>query len=63
MITKPWYQSKLVWLGIIQTLIGIAGLLADFFGAGNFTAQAITLLVMGALTVVMRVWFTDTEIG
>jgi len=61
-MTKPWYQSKLFWLGIIQTAIGILGIVADFLGAGDFTAQAVALLVMGALTVVLRVWFTDTKL-
>ena len=60
---KQWYISKTVWFGIIQTLIGVGLLLADFFGAGNFTAQAVTLLIVGALTVVLRVWFTDTAIA
>ena len=62
METKRWYQSKLVWLGVLQTLIGIAGLFVDFFGAGDSTPQAITMLLAGALTVIMRVWFTDTKL-
>jgi len=59
---KKWYESKLVWLGILQTVIGVLGLVSDFLGVSNFTPQAITILVMGALTVVLRVWFTDRRI-
>lgn len=62
-MSKPWYRSKLVWLGVIQTLIGCLALLADFLGAGSYTPQAVTILVMGALTVALRVWFTDTAIA
>ena len=61
-MAKKWYESKLVWLGVIQTLIGILGLVATFLEAGNFTAPAVVMLVIGALTVVLRVWFTDVPI-
>jgi hypothetical protein len=59
---KKWYESKIVWAGILQALVGILSLVAAFFDAGNYTPQAITLLVMGALTVALRIWFTDTGI-
>ena len=62
MESKKWYQSKLIWLGIIQTLIGILGLVADFLNASNFTSADFVVLVSGALTVVLRYWFTDTPI-
>lgn len=60
---KPWYESKLVWLGIVQTLIGVATLLSDWLGAGDYSPASITNLVAGILTVVLRVWFTDTVIA
>jgi len=62
-MSKSWFQSKLVWLGILQTVIGVLGIVADFLGAGNYTPQAVTILVMGALTVGLRIWFTDTPIS
>lgn len=59
---KHWYQSKLVWLGVIQSLIGILGLVATFLDAGDFTPASIVVLVSGALTIILRIWFTDTPI-
>jgi len=59
---KKWYESKLVWLGVLQTLIGILGLVADFLDVGNFTAAGIVVLFSGVLTIVLRVWFTDLPI-
>ena len=59
---KPWYQSKSIWLAIIQTLLGILALVATFLEIASFTAPAIVMLVMAALQVVIRVWFTDTQI-
>lgn len=60
---KPWYKSKLVWLGIVQTLVGVATLLSDWLGAGDYSPASIASLVGGILTVVLRVWFTDTVIA
>ena len=60
---KKWYESKLVWLGVIQTVIGVLGLLATFLEVGDFAAPAVGALVIGALTVVLRIWFTDTPIA
>jgi len=57
-----WYLSKTVWLGVLEFLIGVAGLLVTFFEAGDFTAAAITALVMGALTVLFRVLSTGEKL-
>ena len=59
---KAWYQSKLVWLGVIQFLIGCLGLIGEFLKNGDYSPFAVTVLLTGVLTVVMRVWFTDTSI-
>lgn len=59
---KPWYTSKLVWLGIISTLIGALQLVASLLAQSTITPSDITLLIVGILGVVMRVWFTDTKI-
>ena len=61
-MSKKWYQSRTVWAGILQILIAIGGLVADFLQAGDFTAPAITLLVTGVLMIVLR-FVTDTPIG
>lgn len=59
---KAWYESKLVWLGIITTVIGALQLVADFLAQGVFTPEALVLLASGILGVVLRVWFTSTSI-
>jgi len=60
--TKRWFESKLVGIGILQSVIGIAGLLATFFAAGTFSAESFMLLLAGIATVIMRVWFTESTI-
>lgn len=62
-MVKAWYSSKMVWLGVVQFLIGALGLLAEFLRAGDYSPFAVTMLLSGILVVVMRVWFTDSAIG
>lgn len=57
-----WYQSKTIWAGVIEFLIGVGLLLAEFFAKGNFGAPAIILLVVGVLTIALRM-LTNTAIG
>jgi hypothetical protein len=59
---KPWYQSKIVLVGILQTVIGSLSLVADLLGKSQITPQDATLLSVGILTVVLRIWFTDLPI-
>lgn len=59
---KSWYQSKLVWLGVIQTLIGSLGLVATYLADGVYTPEKFVLLASGILTVILRVWFTDSPV-
>jgi hypothetical protein len=61
-MTKAWYQSKTIWAGIIEVVIGVLGLLATFLAAGQFTAPAVTILIAGVLTIVLRK-LTDTAIA
>lgn len=63
MISKVWYESKTVWLGIVQFLIGAFGLLAEFLNKGDFSPASVVVLLSGVLVVVLRVWFTDTAIS
>ena len=58
-MVKNWYDSKTFWVGVLQVLIGIGGLLAPFFGTGVYTAQSITLLITGVLMIVMRLLTTE----
>lgn len=59
---KSWYTSKLVWLGVVQSLISILMLAQEWYARGDFSVPAIIGLVIGALMVVLRVWFTDMPI-
>lgn len=59
---KPWYASKLTWLGIITSAIGILQVVGEWISANSFQPEDFTILVVGILTVILRVWFTDTPI-
>lgn len=60
---KQWYQSKLVWLGIIQLLIGTLSVISEFLAKADYSPVAVTMLMSGILVVVMRIYFTDTQIS
>lgn len=64
MDTKKFYESKLFWLGIVQTLLGALAVISEFLQSGKpFDPLAVVLIVSGVLTVILRVWFTDTPIA
>ena len=53
-VSKPWYQSKTLLVGALEVSIGAGGLLIPFFQTAAYTPAAITALVVGVLTIVMR---------
>jgi hypothetical protein len=57
--TKKWYESKTVWLNVITTAVGILTLLSESLPE-EYTAVILTII--GALNVVLRVWFTNTAV-
>ena len=59
---KAWYQSKTIWVGVLEILIGVLGLVATFVGKGVYTPEAVVFLVVGVLTIVLR-RLTETAIG
>jgi hypothetical protein len=59
---KLWYQSKTIWAGIIEILIGVLGLLATFLNVGAYSPEAWVLLVVGVLTIILRK-MTEAPIG
>ena len=63
MKTKKWYESKLVILNVIQTLIGALTLAAEYMKAGDLSPAGMTMLVVGILGVILRVWYTNTSIS
>ena len=63
MPSKPWYQSKLVWAGVITAILSILPLVQAYLASGQYDPSAIVGLVSGILTVVLRVGFTDQPIA
>lgn len=59
---KAWYQSKVVWVGVISTLLGVLQLFAEWYDKGDFSVSGVVALVIGVLVIILRVWFTDTPI-
>lgn len=59
---KPWYISKLVWLGVVQFLLGSLGVAYEFLQNADYSPASITVLLSGILTVVLRVWFTEAKL-
>jgi uncharacterized membrane protein YkgB len=58
---KAWERSRLVWLGIISTVIGVIEVVAKDTVLTD-EAKAWALVVVGVLTVVLRA-LTTTAIG
>lgn len=61
-IGKNWWESKLVWLGVLETIVGVATLLADWLRTEDYSPASVVLLVAGVATVIIRVWFTDQPV-
>jgi hypothetical protein len=59
---KAWYESKTIWVGILEIVIGALGLVATFLQAGDYTPAAFVLLAVGVLTIVLR-FLTSQPIG
>jgi hypothetical protein len=66
MDTKPVLASKIVWLQIVVLLTGIIPLMGTFLKVvlpdEVVIIDASIALVAGILTIVARVWFTDTTL-
>ena len=58
---KKWYESKTTWLNIVTTLIAIVVMVREQIPVPEEYVW-ILVLVTGILNIVLRVWFTDTEI-
>lgn len=67
MVTIPWYSSKIVWLGVISTLLGIIPLVNELVRVvapgAIVTVDAVLALIAGVATVVARIWFTNSNIA
>lgn len=60
---KLWYKSKLVWLGIFQVVIGALASLTALLQKEVITPADISFFAMGVMTIVLRVFFTDTAVA
>lgn len=60
MDTKPWYKSITMWVGIAEVLSAALIQVATFLKAGVFTADAIIMLIVGIVTIVLRL---RTKVG
>lgn len=58
MKTKKWYQSKVIWTGIITTLIGIFTFIDT-----QFPGLSITLTAVGILNIILRTLTTTTIVS
>jgi hypothetical protein len=58
----PWYKSKLVWLGVIMTVLGVLPLVTSLLNQTVVQAQDFVGLFGGILTVILRIWFTSSTI-
>ena len=55
-MTKPWYQSRTIWVGILTTLAGVIPLVVELINKQSFDAGAIAAVVLGVIQIVRRVW-------
>jgi len=54
-MTKKWYLSKTLWVGVLEILLAVLGLLATFLETGDFSASSYVLLVSGVITILLRI--------
>lgn len=60
--SKKWFQSKIIWLGIIETIISLSELVSEFLSTGDTSAIALVGLVNGIAVIVARKWFTKKTV-
>jgi hypothetical protein len=58
MITKKWYQSKLVWIGILQVVAAVIEFITN-----QPDGVAIGVLISGILTIILRAYSSGTAIA
>lgn len=61
-LAKPWWQSKMIWLGIVQFALGLAELVSTTPILQGSTVAGIAVTVAGALTFVLR-FLTDRPVA
>ena len=61
-VTKKWYRSKGVWLGVCTFLIGAIEAVQQFVQSGDFSTLAILTAAAGIGKVAERVIRTSDQI-
>ena len=61
-MSKPWYTSKTVWLNVI-TLAVSALAIPDIVNLIPVENMKYALAASAGLNLVLRVWFTSTEVN
>ena len=56
---KKWYESKMIWVGVLVTIQGAIPLVVDFLNQGVFSTPAFLVMTSGIITVLLRVWTND----
>lgn len=65
-MTKPWYESKTVWINlasVLTTLVGaVSQVLPSLQGIIDIKTYLIVGAVVGVVNIVLRTYFTSTAI-
>ena len=56
---KPWYLSKVIWFNVIMTVLDIVALVETFVPQ---EAVVIFAIIHGVGNIILRRWFTSTQI-
>ena len=57
--SKPWWQSKTNWLGILTLAGSILGIVTKLVPV----SAGVTGAAVGIINIVLRIWFTNVPIG
>jgi hypothetical protein len=53
---KPWYESKMVWVGVATVLLGVIPLVQEMIAKGPIDVNSVLTVISGAIVVILRVW-------
>ncbi len=62
---KAWYQSKVVWLNVIYTILAVCALFVVGGQFANVLSDVVVLWIsigMAVLNIILRIWFTGSTI-
>lgn len=58
-MTKKWYQSTTIWINVLLGFSSVAGIVASFLEAGDFSTPALIGLIFATINVLNRLRTTD----